>query len=194
VLPSDEIIVAALKSNDEKMFEQMFRHYYSSLCNYVINIIGDPDDAEDVVQQAMIGIWEKRNFLEVKVSLKSYLFRSVHNAALNKIRHEKVKSVHAEEHLHTAGISSETSSEILSGKELHAKISEAIEKLPEQCRMVFKLSRFEEMKYSEIASHLDISVKTVENHMGKALKLMREHLKDYLILLLVYVFEFILLN
>jgi RNA polymerase sigma-70 factor (ECF subfamily) len=130
------------------------------------------------VQQTMITIWEKRISFNVTVSLRSYLYRSVHNTALNKIRNQKVRLAYAGEQMHSALVSSP---DALAGKELGKQIHAAINQLPEQCRMVFQLSRFSELKYAEIADHLGISVKTVENHMGKALKLLRLHLKDFLL-------------
>jgi len=163
------------------MFEKLFKHYYERLCRYANDIVNDADEAEDVVQQSMIAIWEKRNTLQITVSLKSYLYRSVHNTALNKIRHRNVRRSYAGEQSNGFEQGEETTADTLSGKELGHQIQVAINHLPEQCRMVFKLSRFSEMKYSEIADHLGISPKTVENHMGKALKLLRKQLKDFLI-------------
>lgn len=188
MLPEDSVVVAALNAGDEQMFEQLFRHYYKMLCGYAGSFINDADDAEDIVQQVMITIWEKRNTLQITASLKSYLFRSVHNTALNKIRQKNTVSAFAEEHVRTGEAVHENTTDGITGKELDKRITVAIEALPDQCRMVFKLSRFENMKYAEIASHLDISVKTVENHMGKALKLLRTQLSDYLIWILITAF------
>ncbi len=191
MLPVDDEVVVALKRDDEVMFEKVFKHYYNPLCNYVKGIVNDRDEAEEIVQQTMVKIWEKRNSLEITQSLKSYLYRSVHNAALNKIRQLKVRSLHAQETIALGNEISDVNSNKVLRNELEQEIATAISKLPEQCRMVFKLSRFEEMKYAEIANHLDISIKTVENHMGKALKLMREYLKDYLIWIFLLLPEFL---
>jgi RNA polymerase sigma-70 factor, ECF subfamily len=185
-LPPDVEIVAALKTGDERVFETVFRHFYAALCRFAVTVLNDKDEAEDVVQQVMVQIWEKRNKLEINTSLKAYLYRSVHNGALNRIRHSKTKAIHDGRQTIPELVYSEPASRKLDQSELEREIANAISKLPEQCRLVFKLSRFEQMKYSEIANHLDISVKTVENHMGKALKLMREQLKDYLIWVLMF--------
>jgi len=184
LLPIDDEVVRALKKGDELMFEKLFKHYYNLLCNYVQRIVTDHDEAEEIVQQTMIKIWERRASMEITVSLKSYLYRAVHNAALNKIRQTKVRNLYAQEQVTLGTGNAEPASHKVLKGELEKEIAVAISLLPEQCRMVFKLSRFEQMKYHEIAQHLGISVKTVENHMGKALKLMREYLKDYLILIL----------
>ncbi|MBL0340185.1 MAG: RNA polymerase sigma-70 factor [Bacteroidetes bacterium] len=176
----------SLKEGDVIAFEKIFKRYYSPLCNYIIGILNDFDEAEEVVQQTMINIWEKKNNLEITTSLKSYLYRSVHNAALNKVRQTKVRKMYAIEKVYEGEGFSEQASHKVIKTELELQIASSIEKLPQQCRMVFKLSRFEEMKYAEIAAHLDISIKTVENHMGKALKLLRGYLKDYLIWVIVF--------
>src|SRR5688572_20194825 len=114
----------------------------------------------------------------------------VRNACLNLIKHEKIKQKHVDGELALADRSVESVAHTVMASELETRISDALSKLPEQCRLVFKLSRFEELKYAEIAEQLNISVKTVENQMGKALKIMREQLKDYLPLLLVMILEF----
>lgn len=186
VLPPDNEIVESLQADDAGVFEQLFRHHYQPLCRFAVSILRDQDEAEEVVQDVMVKLWEGRSHLQINLSLKSYLYRMVHNACISGIRKEKVR------HLHAAHVKSQEemfhndASAPIEKTELERMISGAIEQLPEQCRLVFKLSRFEQMKYSEIAQHLDISVKTVENHMGKALRMLRESLKDYLILLTVY--------
>jgi RNA polymerase sigma-70 factor, ECF subfamily len=101
------------------------------------------------------------------------------------IKHEKIKQKHAREELAIGVHSHDSVAHAVAESELEVRIQQAMDKLPEQCRLVFKLSRFEELKYSEIAEQLNISIKTVENHMGKALKIMREQLKEYLPLLIV---------
>jgi RNA polymerase sigma-70 factor (ECF subfamily) len=111
----------------------------------------------------------------------AYLFRAVRNTSLNMLKHKKVESNFAQHEL----LTSQRSVEPLGTHELEDRISQALEKLPEQCRIVFKMSRFEELKYAEIADELNISVKTVENQIGKALKIMREQLRDYLPLIVV---------
>lgn len=163
----------------------IFRSYYQSLCNYAHTFLNDPDEAEEVVQSSFITIWEKRHTLDITISLKAYLYRAVRNTCLNVIKHEKVKQKHAahEAVMQMHGAES-TAQSVLSG-ELETKIFEAMQHLPQQCRLVFKLSRFEDLKYGEIAEQLNISIKTVENQMGKALKIMREQLRDYLPLILI---------
>ncbi len=188
---SDKEIAEALQAGNENVFEQVFRLHYQRLWNYAAGILNDMDEAEEVVQQMFLNVWEKRTVIEISVSFKSYLYRAVHNACLNKLKQNKVRKLYADEQIQTTEEAYEHTSQTILKTELEKQIHNAINALPEQCRLVFKLSRFEEMKYAEIATHLGISVKTVENHMGKALKIMREQLKDYLpviMLLLPWVF------
>lgn len=173
-----------IQNGDKPAFEEVFRTYYQALCNYACATVKDMDDAEEVVQNTFFNIWNKKEELEVRTSIKSYLYRAVHNECLNRIKHSKVRRLYAEDQKAFMAGGYEDSSKQLHGKELGALINRAIDSLPEQCGNVFRLSRFENMKYQEIADHLGISVKTVENHMGKALKLLRDQLKDYLPLLL----------
>lgn len=186
----EQHIVQAIRQGDERVFESLFRNHYQPLCRYATTLINDPDEAEEIVQQVFIQIWERREALEINLSIQAYLYKAVRNSSLNKIKHGKVRRLYAEE-VTALTSQSEPASEMTFQNELQKQIHSAIESLPEQCRIIFKLSRFEELKYAEIAEHLSISVKTVENQMGKALKIMREQLKDYLPLVIMF-FSFLI--
>lgn len=169
-----------IQQGDKKAFEQVFRLYYRPICGYVYSVIKDSVEAEEVVQNLFFNVWNKRQSLDISSSLKAYLYRAAHNDCLNRIKHAKVRTMYADDYKHTVSGAHEDGFKTLNAKELNNKINQAIDELPEQCGIVFRLSRFDNLKYNEIAAQLDISVKTVENHMGKALKLLREKLKDYL--------------
>lgn len=188
---SEKQVLATIQSGNESAFEMIFRSYYQPLCRYAYSFLEDKEEAEEVVQSAFITIWEKRKSLDIQTSLKSYLYRMVRNACLNVIKHEKIKQQHVAHELAVTEATYESVAQKVYATELELKISEAMKTLPEQCRLVFQLSRFEELKYQEIADQLQISVKTVENHMGKALKIMREQLKEYLPLFLIFMKDFI---
>lgn len=181
----------ALKEGDETAFEMIFKSHYQPLCNYAYTFLLDRDDAEEVVQATFLNIWEKREGITVDTSLKSYLYRAVRNSCLNAIKHTKVKKKHAEDSIHTSDSTYESVTQSVISAELDQKIGEALMMLPEQCRLVFKMSRFEDLKYSEIAEQLNISIKTVENQIGKALKIMREELREYLPILIILMNGFI---
>ncbi|SHH85507.1 RNA polymerase sigma-70 factor, ECF subfamily [Chryseolinea serpens] len=178
-------LITTLKSGDITAFEMLFRTYYQPLCNYAYTFVQDRDEAEEIVQSTFLNVWEKRDNLSIHTGVKPYLYAMVRNASLNVLKHEKIKQQHVTMELAVAERSVESVTRTVMASELETKIYKAMDKLPEQCRLVFKLSRFEELKYSEIAEQLDISIKTVENQMGKALKIMRDQLKDYLPLLIV---------
>lgn len=176
---------------DITAFEMLFRTYYQPLCHYAYTFLQDREDAEEIVQSTFLLVWEKRETLAIRTSVRPYLYAMVRNACLNVIKHEKIRQKHAGEEIALADRSHDSVTHTVVSNELEYRIKVAMEELPEQCRMVFKLSRFEELKYSEIAEQLHISVKTVENHMGKALKIMREQLKDYLPLVIVFLNGFL---
>ena len=170
----------AIENLDQGSFEKLFREYFPPLMAFAGKILVDEDEAREVVQKVFISLWEKRSKIDVSTSLKSYLFTSVHNRSLNVIRDRKKFS-----RLEVPEVAGEWDvSAQIESMELEEKIMEAISSLPEKCREVFQLNRFDGLKYSEIAEHLDISVKTVENQMSKALKILREKLLKYMTLLL----------
>lgn len=183
VINEEKDTILALRQGDGKAYESLFKGYYRRLCSYANTLLNDPDESEEVVQQTFIQLWERRTALEINLSIQAYLFKAVRNSSLNKIKHGKVRQMYAAE-MSARSAKSEPASQMTFQNELQKQIHQAIESLPEQCRIIFKLSRFEELKYVEIADHMGISIKTVENQMGKALKIMREKLKDYLPLLL----------
>jgi RNA polymerase sigma-70 factor (ECF subfamily) len=182
---SSQQLLTTLRAGDITAFEMIFKTYYQPLCNYAYSFVQDRDEAEEIVQSTFLSVWEKRADLAIHTGVKPYLYAMVRNAALNVIKHEKIKQQHASVEVAVAEKSVESVTHTVMASELEDRIYKALNKLPEQCRLVFKLSRFEELKYAEIAEQLNISVKTVENQMGKALRIMREQLKDYLPLLIV---------
>lgn len=165
-------------------FEALFRKLYAPLVRYAMMHISDQDEAEDVVQQLFVKLWQQRNRYEAE-QIKSYLYRSVYNECVSRARHSKVKEKYMENHLRQLNESPVQAHEVAEEKELSRRIGEALETLPEQCGKAFKLSRFHHLSYQEIATVMDISVKTVENHMGRALSILRSKLADYLITLFI---------
>lgn len=185
---SDTQILTAIGQGDERIFEQVFRKYYGGLCTYGRSILQDADEAEEIVQNVFVSIWEKRQEIEITQSLKSYLYRAVHNHCLNRIKHLKVRDEHQQYAVHYQEFSYESVSQTVYKNELEQQLAVAIGKLPEQCRIIFKMSRFDELKYQEIADQMGLSVKTIENQIGKALKILRTELADYLPILVCYLF------
>lgn len=158
--------------------EILFKEHYQDLTRYAYSITKEQTSAEDVVQQLFVKLWEKRNDLSIQTDPKSYLFRATYNASINVWK--KRQRMDRDGEVSSSTFASEQTSDRVLSKELEERIENAIQTLPEKCQEVFRLSRFNELSYKEIAEELDISSKTVENHMGKALKLMRQELSDYL--------------
>ena len=179
-------LVEQLAKRNEAAYEQVFKTYFKALHGYACTMLKDETHAEEMVQQVFFKLWDRADKLTIGTSLAAYLYRSVHNECLNFIRHRKVRSSHQ---LHVAyTIRTATSSDTgkLISKELSAKFQEALNDLPEQCRTIFQMSRFEDLKYREIADKLGLSIKTVENQMGKALRILRVKLIEFLPLLFLF--------
>lgn len=163
-----------------KHYEKMFKKYYPMLCIYARKFVEDDSTAEEIVQNVFYILWKKRNEITINSSLKSYLYRSVHNNCLNHISHQRIVQKHQQETINAERTYANDPLEELKRVELYERMNKALDELPERCKEVFKLSRFEGLKYHEIADRLSISVKTVEANMGKALKHFRISLKDYI--------------
>jgi RNA polymerase sigma-70 factor, ECF subfamily len=171
--------VEAFSADTTAVFERVFKEHFKGLHSYAFTIIKDEADAEEIVQNVFYKLWERREQMAELQSVNAYLYRSVYNESLNYLKHQKVKMAYQSHTVHSSPQASNPA-DSASLKELETKIQTAMNDLPEQCRTVFQLSRFEELKYREIADRLGISVKTVENQMGKALKVLRTKLAEYL--------------
>jgi RNA polymerase sigma-19 factor, ECF subfamily len=178
-------ISGLLAKKDEPAFEEVFKTHFKSLHAYACTIVKDEAEAEEIVQQVFFKLWERSENLSITGSVAAYLYRAVHNESLNYLKHLKVRSGYHLYVAHSMKNQSDNASKKVVAAELEKKIRDAMNELPEQCRTIFQMSRFDEMKYREIADELDISVKTVENQMGKALKLMRAKLVDFLPVLIL---------
>jgi len=182
---SDKRLMELLQDGDEKIFGQVYKTHFKNLYAYAFSILKNEVAAEEMVQNVFLKIWEKREQLPADIPLRAYVYRSVHNESLNYLKHQKIKSRYK---LHVVS-TAKTHEHIISKhshSELEKKLRIALNELPEQCRTIFQMSRFEELKYREIAVRLNISVKTVENQMGKALKFLRTKLIDFLPLIILF--------
>ncbi len=175
---SDEEILALLQSDTELAVELLFRRYYAYVCRNVIRIVKQPGIAEDIAQDVFFEIWRRKDVVQITV-VRAYLRRAARNKALNYIRDQKI---HLEDEDDTSQLESPNVGvqAQLEAEELQALIDQTIDALPERCRLVFVLSRYENLTYQEIADQLDISIKTVENQISKALQYLRIQLYPYL--------------
>ncbi|MEO8766066.1 MAG: RNA polymerase sigma-70 factor [Ginsengibacter sp.] len=158
----------------EDLFKKYFHSNYERLHSYAFTIVKDNEEAEDIVQLAFVKLWEKRSRVNIEQSGKFYLYKSVYHLCLNSIRDKKTKQKYEDK----LALPSAGTSYLNEDREINNQVSAAIDTLPVKCREVFIKSRDEGKRYAEIAMELNISVKTVEAQMGKALKILRNLLTD----------------
>ncbi len=188
----DKQILKELKYGSKAAFESLFKIHYSPLRRYAEEILRDPDQAEDVVENLFVIIWEDRKKIDIHTSFKSYLYRSTFNACLNLIRKKKSENRYRDFFLHHAYFSKShdygSGSYPLSGiieKEIDEKLESAINNLPPQCKNIFIMSRVDGLSHQEIADKLGLSVNTVKSQIMNALKKINVVLKE---ILTVFVF------
>ncbi|HNW98067.1 MAG TPA: RNA polymerase sigma-70 factor [Bacteroidales bacterium] len=172
---------------DEVSFEKLFKNHFKGLTWFAVRYVKDIETAKEIVQDVFINLWEKRSHIDLSKPVKSYLASSVYNKSLNYIRDNKKfdKDILAFETLFPDAGYEQT--DRLVTDELEKNIKDAINELPEKCREIFIMSRYENLKYQEIADKLQISIKTVETQMSKALQHMREKLVEYITILLLII-------
>ena len=174
----DTNILDKLKVHPEQALKALYEEYYNYICSVVYKMTGDASLSEDIAQEVFVEVWRRRDTLDVNLSLRGYLRRVAVNKTLNHIRAQKMNF--EEEDVVLSVPSNENSSQKkLEAEDLQKVINDSIDSLPDKCRVIFGLSRFEELSYKEIADELGISIKTVENQISKALKLVRKAVMDY---------------
>lgn len=169
----------AIQKGNIQEYELLFREYFQPLLSYAISILKSEADAEEVVQDIFFNLWKNKKKLNIHTSFSSYLYRAVHNNCLQLLKREKRKLIYQQDQRNWNHHESLSPWEILQYNELYEKINSAVDELPENCKTIFKLNRFQGLKYSEIAEKLAISIKTVEANMTKALKHLRRHMDEY---------------
>lgn len=170
----------ALRNHDATALRRIFDRYYRRLLNDVFPIIPDQDTAKDVVQEVFVELWKKRDHIDVKSSLGAYLRRAAVNRAINHVKANRRTVLDLPDELEQNAVLPEEPTETtVGGLTLEEALQMAVKGLPEKCRLVFTLSRFEQMPHRDIAEKLGISVKTIENQITKALRTLRETLAQY---------------
>lgn len=175
--------IELIQNGNKQAFDQLFLSFYDPLCRYAFSFLNDWDETEEIVQNVFLKLWENRKTLSIHTSIKSYLYTATHHSCINQIHHFKVHQKYLDYILQQPNQSD--SSDSLIAEELHILIEKSIAQLPEQRKLIFSMSRYEGLKYKEIAEKLNISIKTVEAQMGKALRTLRDSLQEYLPLLAI---------
>lgn len=183
----DKKLLDEFRNNNLEAFELFFRTNQPPMVSYAYRFLDDWETARDIVQEIFLNFWENKEKLEINTSLRSYLFASVKNQCVNIIKHKVVEQKYSsntqmqfKELELNFYQSADEPYHLLYENELGKKIEQSISILPEQCRITFELSRYKGMKSQEIAKKMDVSVRTVETQIYRALKVLKESLKDYL--------------
>jgi RNA polymerase sigma-70 factor, ECF subfamily len=172
-------VIQKIRSGDTMAYEVLFRTYYPRLCRFVLKMVQSESIAEEIVQEIFLRIWEQKASWAPKCPVHMYLYRAAKNASLNHLKHEKVVRDWEDDEIKKTFVSDTNPERELLRNELSSAIQMAINHLPERCRITFVLHRQEGLTYSEIASVLNVSIKTVETQMGRALKALRKLLLPY---------------
>lgn len=182
--PLEKEICLKIKMGDEKAFEYLFKSYYSLLCIYACDLLKNEDLSKEIVQETLIRIWENRQSFEINTSLKSYLYRSIHNTCINQIKHTQVLKNQADKYSEEIRyypelfVDEEYSLDQYLYEGVEEDILEAINSLPEQCRVIFRMNRFEMLRYDEIAKNLNVSTNTIKTQIRRALEKIRASVKN----------------
>ncbi|MEL6274029.1 MAG: RNA polymerase sigma-70 factor [Bacteroidota bacterium] len=172
-------LIDQMQDDDRSAFRSIFAEHYQNVCRTIHRYIVDPGLTEDLAQEVFVRFWQKRHQLTISSNLPAYLRRMAVNEALAHLR-KKTRFQADELPIHLPGYVASAADEQLDASDLQQRINAAVAELPDRCRLVFELSRYEELSNKEIAEQLGISVKTVENQMTKALKSLRTQLAEYL--------------
>jgi RNA polymerase sigma-70 factor (ECF subfamily) len=179
---SDQEVIRLIQQGNMNAYQQVFKTLYKPLHGYAFQLIKDESPAEDIVQDVFYRVWVKKEKLIIHTSLKAYLYASVHHECLSYVKRRKYRDKYQSAILYqqkNSDAGDDTASKLL-WAELSGKFNEALNDLPEGCRTIFHLNRFENLKYREVAEVLGLSVKTVESQMGKALRHLRVALSEFL--------------
>ena len=182
----NDFLLSAVQRGDQKAFDTLFRRYYPMLCAYGHRFV-ELEDAEEIVEDSLLWIWENRENLFIETSLSSYLFKMIYRKALNKLAHIDATQ-RADTRFYEEMQEMLQDTDLYQVEELTQRIKDAIATLPESYREAFVMHRFRDMSYKEIAEILGVSPKTVDYRIQQALKQLRVDLKDYLPLLLPILF------
>jgi RNA polymerase sigma-70 factor, ECF subfamily len=184
---TDEELLSKIKQDSQTAFEIVFLRFYADMCSYAQTILGNKDVSEEIVQDIFVKIWETRGALDIKSTLKGYLFRTVHNYCLNQIESWKVKDQYLNNaanayynNIHNIPFSGDYPIANLITQELTKQIKDSVDALPEQCREVFLSIRIRGLSYNQTAEKLNISVNTVKTQMSRAVSKLKDQLKEYL--------------
>ena len=184
-ISEETYLIKKLKEGDIRALEVIFNQHYANLCRYLLLLFKNQLLVENIAQDIFVYIWENRQQIEIKTSLESYLYSAGRYKAINQIRNVSKRNSINKSIANESPIEDKSSDSNLELKELEQIIENAIQTLPDRCQKIFRLSREEDMSYKEIAIIMNVSVNTVENQMGIALKKLRTVLRPFYLQLFI---------
>lgn len=176
-------IIQRLRTGDQEALRILFEEHYEILVRFALQYAKDESVAKDIGQEVFVKLWKNRHALHIEGSIRSYLFKAVKNQCINYLKREKRRELREEIYANERTLEENEVDDFIRTQELEQRFSAALEKLPPKCKEIFLLCKRKGMKYKEVAEHLSISIKTVENQMGKALKILKKYLGDLSIIL-----------
>ena len=183
-IQQEYFVLSALKQDSKEAFSLLFQTYYTDLVLFCGNFIKDKDSCEDIVQSIFLKLWNERKNIQIETSLKSYLLKAVRNSCFDEFRHLEIVRQYESDYENPVLDCYDTENYVLYS-DLYDHLRYALEQVPEQYREAFVMNRFEGLKYREIALKLNVSERTVEVRVSKALEILRKQLKDFFMLLLL---------
>jgi len=181
----ESVLIVNLKNNDKAAFTLIFTRFYKDLVHFSYTFTRNTDLSEEIVQEVFLKLWENRSMLHIHTSLKSYLLKIVQNKSIDSIRHQDIKHHYASLLLSHPLLAENDTENYILHSDLESAYKRAMNNLPVQCAEAYRMNRTDLLSYSEIAKILNVSVRTVEVRIGKALFLLHEELRDYLFILLL---------
>jgi RNA polymerase sigma-70 factor (family 1) len=187
---NEQFLINGVIRGDRSIFSVVFLKYYNDLVMFAHTFLRDLESSEELVQDVFLRLWENRDGFVVTSSLKSYLLKSVQNKCIDSLRHLKIKEHYAHKILDNPVLFENDTDNYLLYSELQKDLTKALDKLPDDISKAFRLNRFDGLTYHEIADQLHVSERTIEVRIGKALAMLREILKDYLLTIII-LFRFV---
>ena len=179
----EKVLISKLKAGDYSAFSCIFTAFYKDLVIFASRFTRDLNTAEEIIQDTFVRLWEDHELIKVNLSLKSYLLKTIQNRCIDWLRHKKIMQTYKNDVIESSPQFLYDTENYILFSELQGEIEAAIDKLPEEVSEVFRMSRNKGLKYHEIADILKVSVRTIEERIGKALHMLRDHLKEYFVII-----------
>ena len=180
----EKVLISELKIGNSSAFTNIFTAYYPDLVMFATRFTRELTSAEEIVQDTFVKLWEEHEYVNIRISIKSYLLKIVQNKCIDWYRHKKIMQVHNNYVMENSPLFEYDTDSYILHSELREQIEAALDKLPDEISEAFRMNRYKGLKYQEIADILDVSVRTIEVRIGKALNMLRKHLTEYFVIII----------